>query len=150
MARGVVNMSLWDKVMGFIGFVEEEVKEEPQTKLPAWEERENRISTASNAGKRVVQIWTPRTGADAKEMANSLKKGWLVIMDLSLLDRENAKQVLHFVYGVIFALRGSMKPLGDSVFLLVPPGYEVFEQPFPRGGVNLGEADASGHTEQGV
>ncbi|KUK14585.1 MAG: cell division protein SepF [Synergistetes bacterium] len=142
-------MSLWDKVMGFIGFVEEEVGEEPQMKLTAWEERESRISVSSGS-KKVVQIWTPQNGADAKEMANALKKGWLVIMDLSLLDRDDAKQVLHFIYGVIFALRGSMKPLGDSIFLLAPPGYEVFEQPFPKGGVKLGEVDSSGHPEQGV
>lgn len=147
-------MSLWDKVMGFMGFVEEEkptsVKEEPQAKLPAWEEREKRIGSSSSGGKRVVQIWTPRNGGDAREMANSLRKGWLVIMDLSLMDRDDAKQVIHFIYGVIFAIHGVMKPLGDSVFLLAPPGFEVFEHPFPRGGVKLGEVDTSGHTEQGV
>lgn len=142
-------MGFWDKVMGFIGFVEEETKEEPQSKLPAWEERESKIS-ASSGGKKVVQIWTPRNGSDAKEMANALKKGWLVIMDLSLLEKDDAKQMLHFVYGVVFAIRGVMKSLGENVFLLVPPGFEVFEQPFPRGGVRLGEVDTSGHSEQGI
>ncbi len=144
-------MGLWDKVMGFIGLVEDEepsrVKEDVQAKLPAWEDRERRVSTTPSGSKKVVQIWTPRNGTDAREMANALKKGWLVIMDLSLMDRDDAKQVIHFVYGVIFAMHGVMKPISDSVFLLAPPGFEVFEQPFPRGGVGLGEVDSPGHTE---
>jgi len=141
-------VGILNKVLVFMGLADEgESAEEPaKTRLPAWEERERRVSQISSS-KKVVRLWTLQKGSEAKEVAQALKKGWLVIMDLSLLDQDDVKHVLNFTYGVIFAMQGTLKTLADRVFLLAPPGFEVFEHPFPRGGVKVGEVDASGHTE---
>lgn len=142
-------MGILEKVLVFMGLADEgeTVKEAPKAKLPAWEEREKRVSQSSAGARKIVRIWTLQKGSEAKDVAQALKRGWLIIMDLSLLDQEDVKHVLNFTYGVIFAMQGTLKTLADRVFLLAPPGFEVFEHPFPGGGVKVGETDSSGHTE---
>ena len=46
-------------------------------------------------------------------------------VNLEKLDRENAKRVLDFMAGSIYALNGAVKKVGPGIFLFVPDNIDV-------------------------
>ncbi|MBY8852980.1 cell division protein SepF, partial [Saccharothrix sp. MB29] len=53
------------------------------------------------------------------------RDGTPVIMNLTDMDDADAKRLVDFAAGLVFALRGSMDKVTHKVFLLSPPNIEV-------------------------
>ncbi|NLZ54246.1 MAG: cell division protein SepF, partial [Thermoanaerobacteraceae bacterium] len=47
------------------------------------------------------------------------------IVNLEKLDRENAKRILDFMSGSIYALSGTVKKIGPGIFLFAPDNVDV-------------------------
>lgn len=67
----------------------------------------------------------PRTYNDAKIIGEHFREGVPVIMNLSEMTDVEAKRLVDFAAGLIFATRGTIERVTNKVFLLSPPNVTV-------------------------
>lgn len=67
----------------------------------------------------------PRTYNEARTVGENYREGVPVIMNLSEMDDADAKRLVDFAAGLIFATRGSIERVTAKVFLLSPPNVTV-------------------------
>ena len=136
------------KTMIYLGLAEDDDRyaayddfEEDEYVPPAEEEREEeRRAPVTPIGRgqvaRVVpqqasperhRITTihPRTYNEAKTIGENFRAGTPVIMNLTDMDDNDAKRLVDFAAGLIFATRGTIERVTNKVFLLSPPNVTV-------------------------
>ena len=67
----------------------------------------------------------PRTYNEARTVGENFRDGTPVIMNLSDMDDNDAKRLVDFAAGLVFATRGSIERVTNKVFLLSPPNVTV-------------------------
>ena len=67
----------------------------------------------------------PRTYNEARTVGENFREGTPVIMNLSEMDDSDAKRLVDFAAGLVFATRGSIERITSKVFLLSPPNVSV-------------------------
>ena len=67
----------------------------------------------------------PRTYNEARAVGEQYRDGTPVIMNLTEMDDADAKRLVDFAAGLIFATRGSIERVTSKVFLLSPPNVTV-------------------------
>ncbi len=140
----------WKKALIYLGLVEEEDELEP---LPTETQETTHFETvrpirpdmpvASSSVRRIggeeslpgftsalaprvsMHVVEPRTFNDAKEIGDKLKVNSAVIMNLQHADANLAKRLVDFASGLTYMASGSLKKVGERIFLLTPPNVEV-------------------------
>src|SRR5918996_1530754 len=138
----------WKKALIYLGLVEEEDELEPlptethepttfetvrpiRPDLPSSSVRriggdEAAAPVASAVAPRVsMHVVEPRSFNDAKEIGDKLKVNSAVIMNLQHADANLAKRLVDFASGLTYMASGSLKKVGERIFLLTPPNVEV-------------------------
>jgi cell division inhibitor SepF len=72
-----------------------------------------------------IETITPRTYNDARTVGEHYRSGVPVIMNLSEIDDDDAKRLVDFAAGLVFAAHGSINRVTAKVFLLSPSNVEV-------------------------
>ena len=67
----------------------------------------------------------PRTYNEARTIGENFRDGIPVIMNLSEMDDSDAKRLVDFAAGLVFATRGTIERVTAKVFLLSPPNVTV-------------------------
>ena len=67
----------------------------------------------------------PRTYNEARTIGENFRDGVPVIMNLSEMDDSDAKRLVDFAAGLVFATRGTIERVTAKVFLLSPPNVTV-------------------------
>ena len=67
----------------------------------------------------------PRTYNEARTVGENFREGVPVIMNLSEMDDQDAKRLVDFAAGLVFATRGTIERVTNKVFLLSPPNVTV-------------------------
>ena len=67
----------------------------------------------------------PRTYNEARNIGENFREGIPVIMNLSEMDDTDAKRLVDFAAGLVFATRGTIERITNKVFLLSPPNVSV-------------------------
>ncbi len=67
----------------------------------------------------------PRTYNEARTIGENFRDGTPVIMNLSEMDDDDAKRLVDFAAGLVFATRGTIERITSKVFLLSPPNVSV-------------------------
>jgi len=67
----------------------------------------------------------PRTYNEARTVGENFRDGTPVIMNLSDMDDTDAKRLVDFAAGLVFATRGTIERVTNKVFLLSPPNVSV-------------------------
>ena len=67
----------------------------------------------------------PRTYNEARTIGENFREGVPVIMNLSEMDDSDAKRLVDFAAGLVFATRGTIERITSKVFLLSPPNVTV-------------------------
>ena len=67
-----------------------------------------------------VVVCEPRSYEDSIAIVQHLKDRKTVVLNLHLLDREQALRIVDFLCGATHALSGSQQKIGDSVFIFTP------------------------------
>lgn len=90
-------------------------------------ERRMHISDAPrNArGAYKMQIVKPRSEEAATDILILLKSKNAVVVNMEYLDKEMAKNILHYISGGVFALDGKIEKVSNAIFLAVPNGFEI-------------------------
>ncbi|AXT84741.1 cell division protein SepF [Aeromicrobium sp. A1-2] len=87
---------------------------------------ERRASTASDLAR--IETVTPRTYNDARTVGEHYRSGVPVIMNLSEIDDDDAKRLVDFAAGLVFAVHGSINRVTAKVFLLSPENISVTDE----------------------
>lgn len=72
-----------------------------------------------------ITTLTPRTYNEARTVGEQFRDGTPVIMNLSEMDDADAKRLVDFAAGLVFATRGTIERVTNKVFLLSPPNVSV-------------------------
>ncbi|MCD2255308.1 cell division protein SepF [Agrilactobacillus fermenti] len=78
----------------------------------------------SNQTTKIV-LFEPRVYSDAKEVGTHLINGRAVIVNFTRIDEKQAKRILDFLTGTIFAIKGEVQRVGDCIFLCTPSKFEI-------------------------
>lgn len=71
----------------------------------------------------------PRSYNDARRIGEEYRAGAPVIMNLSEMNDSDAKRIVDFAAGLVFAMHGSIERVTQKVFLLSPANVDVRDAP---------------------
>lgn len=88
---------------------------------PAPSNMRSKAQPASGSAVTKVRIMKPRVYEDARNIASKLNEGYIVSMNLECVEsKEEVKNIMTFLAGVVFALRAEIVSVSDQVWLLYP------------------------------
>jgi cell division inhibitor SepF len=131
--------NLVSKFLNFVG-VEEVDEYEQEAEEPQWEPEPPRRKRSSivnfpnsaRGGVRVV-VMHPRTLEDGQSIADQIKSRRPVIVNLDQADERSGQRLLNFLSGVVYALDGSLRKVGEGIFLATPSNVEVAGEDYDDG-----------------
>lgn len=119
---------IMDKVLGFMGFEEEEVEVyEDQTTTYDDENKKKKgtLFSLPNQKQMRVVVMEPTKFDDVQGIADNLKNRRSVIVNLESADKELSRRVVDFINGTTYALNGTIEKVGAEIFLFVPSNVDV-------------------------
>ncbi|RKQ37408.1 cell division protein SepF [Oceanobacillus halophilus] len=125
-------MSIKNKIKNF--FVEEDyeyeyVEEEqiPETNpIHSKQKNQNVVSlTSVQQPNSKVVLCEPRTYNEAQEIADNIVNKRAVVINLQRVDRNQAKRIVDFLSGTVYAVNGDIQKLGAETFLCTPENIDV-------------------------
>lgn len=88
-------------------------------------ERRRQAALGSVAELSRITTLHPRTYNEARTVGENFRDGTPVIMNLGEMDDVDAKRLVDFAAGLVFAQRGTIERITAKVFLLSPPNVHV-------------------------
>ena len=74
---------------------------------------------------RKITVFEPRAYSDSKSIAQALFRKEIVILTFSAMEEFQARRVVDFVTGAVFALDGDIQRIGEEIFICTPANVEV-------------------------
>ncbi|MFC6255304.1 cell division protein SepF [Secundilactobacillus hailunensis] len=85
----------------------------------------NAPRTATNSKASKIALVEPRLYSDVQDIASQLLKQQAVIVNFSRIDDANARRIIDFLTGTVFAIDGDIERIGDAIFLCTPKNFEI-------------------------
>ncbi|BDG35063.1 cell division protein SepF [Saccharococcus caldoxylosilyticus] len=105
---------------------EEEYGEVEEAHPPAkGNAKANVVSLQSVQKSSKVILIEPRAYAEAQEIADHLKNRRAVIVNLQRIQHEQAKRIVDFLSGTVYAIGGDIQQVGTKIFLCTPENVDV-------------------------
>lgn len=123
-------MSIKNKLKSFFSledeyeYIEEEVQEGKTQPLSATKSS-NVVSLTSMQQSSKVVLCEPRMYNEAQEIADHLKNRRAVVINLQRVDHHQAKRIVDFLSGTVYAINGDIQKLGQHTFLCTPDNVDV-------------------------
>ena len=67
----------------------------------------------------------PKSHAEATKIADKLKEGCIVLLDISRLEKEPAHRLVNFLAGVVYVLGGEMIKTNKNTIVVSPSGVDI-------------------------
>jgi cell division inhibitor SepF len=143
MKQEVRDMSIKNKFKSFFTLDDEEyeyeyideerepVQEEKGTKdKAAFQDRpqtgkQNVVSLQSVQKSSKVVLSEPRVYAEAQEIADHIKNRRAVVVNLQRIQHDQAKRIIDFLSGTVYAIGGDIQRIGSNIFLCTPDNVDV-------------------------
>lgn len=104
--------------------VSEETPEEVKSvRKPA--QKHNVVSLQSVQQSSKMVLMEPRMYAEAQEIADHLKSHRAVVVNLQRISKDQAKRIVDFLSGTVYAIGGDIQRVGTDIFLCTPDNIEV-------------------------
>lgn len=87
------------------------------------------IAAAAPVDPYSIHTIHPRSYNEARRIGEEFRAGAPVIMNLTEMDDTDAKRIVDFAAGLVFAIHGSMERITKKVFLLSPANVDVRDAP---------------------
>lgn len=72
-----------------------------------------------------VILCEPKSYSESQEIADHLKVNKAVIINLSKISPEQAKRIIDFLSGTVYAISGDIQKVGSNIFLCTPSNVGV-------------------------
>ncbi len=83
------------------------------------------IRPAASMEKVSLKIMTPHSTADAIAIADLLKEGSIVLLDISELEKDQAFRLVDFLAGVAYVIGGEMTKTNRNTIIISPAGVDI-------------------------
>ena len=84
------------------------------------------VSMNSPVGKTAkIVVYEPRIYSDAKEIGSHLLNNRAVVINFDRIEADDARRIVDFLTGTVFAINGEIKRIGESIFLVTPANFEI-------------------------
>ena len=100
---------------------ETSVEEEFYTTKKGKKEKENE---SDNAGGKMILL-EPRAYSESQQIADHLKNRNSVVVNLKRVTSDQAKRIIDFLSGCIYAIGGTMQKVGVGIYLCAPKNVNV-------------------------
>ncbi|KAA9007591.1 cell division protein SepF [Paenibacillus spiritus] len=131
-------MGVMNRFMSFLGLQEQEEvvererledrTEEEFEPVPAEPRRPQRagnvVSIHSQKNVKVV-LYEPRSYEEAQQIADHLRSHRTVVVNLQRVRHDQAKRIVDFLGGTVYALGGEISKIGGNIFLCTPDTVEI-------------------------
>lgn len=72
-----------------------------------------------------MMLLEPRAYSESQQIADYLKNRSAVVVNLKRVTPDQAKRIVDFLYGTIYAIGGDLQKLGGGIFLCTPNNVNV-------------------------
>ena len=111
-----------DKLKGFFGGEEpQEVSGDEGYYAVTREEFHEKNGMAASK----MMLLEPRAYSESQQIADYLKNRSAVVVNLKRVTPDQAKRIVDFLYGTIYAIGGDIQKLGGGIFLCTPNNVNV-------------------------
>ncbi|WP_400163211.1 cell division protein SepF [Brevibacillus sp. TJ4] len=130
-------MGVMNRLKGFLGledeeYIEETVEEE-RSETDAASTKKQPMGRANNVvpfqarekeGIRLI-LCEPRHYSDAQDIADNLRHRRPVVVNLHRVEKDQAKRIIDFLSGTVYALNGDIQKVGDTIFVCTPDHVDI-------------------------
>lgn len=113
-----------DKFKGFFGNNQEEVKENVKINEDEFYEMDTKAFAEMSGSSKMV-LFEPRAYSESQQIADYLKKRSAVVVNLKRVTPDQAKRIVDFLSGTLYAINGGLQKLGTGIFLCTPNNIDV-------------------------
>ncbi|MED3552267.1 cell division protein SepF [Cytobacillus praedii] len=105
--------------------VEEELESVKQTPKAQPAQKNNIVSLQSVQKSSKMVLVEPRVYAEAQDIADHLKNRRAVVVNLQRIEKDQAKRIVDFLSGTVYAIGGDIQKVGTDIFLCTPDNIEI-------------------------
>ncbi|UOQ47946.1 cell division protein SepF [Gracilibacillus caseinilyticus] len=111
--------------------VEEELEQEssaeaePMRRSQRKEDKTNVVSLSSVQKNTKMVLCEPRNYNEVQDIADHIVNRRSVVINLQRVDNQQARQIIDFMSGTVYAVSGQIKKLGSQTFLCTPENIEI-------------------------
>ena len=87
-------------------------------------ETEEYVTPTGKAGNTMILL-EPRAYSESQQIADYLKNGSSVVVNLKRVTATQAKRIMDFLSGTIYAIKGNIQKIGSGIFLCTPNNINV-------------------------
>lgn len=87
-------------------------------------ERPAKKTSAASAARKIT-IVEPRVYSEAMTIAKRVITGEAVLVNFHLIEEHQARRIVDFLTGTVYALDGDIQRVGDEIFLCTPENVEI-------------------------
>lgn len=85
----------------------------------------NEINTIDKNAANKMILLEPRAYSEAQQIADYLKGNSSVVVNLKRVTPDQAKRIVDFLSGTLYAIDGNLQKLGGGIFLCTPEAVNV-------------------------
>lgn len=82
------------------------------------------LRSASSEGSKLILL-EPRAYSESQQIADHLKNRHTVVVNLKRVTADQAKRIVDFLSGTIYAIGGDLQKIGGGIFLCTPNNINV-------------------------
>ncbi len=105
--------------------VEEEPEQQPKQQMKQSTQKQNVVSLQSVQKASKVILMEPRVYSEAQEIADHLKSRRAVVVNLQRIEQDQARRIVDFLSGTVYAIGGDIQKIGANIILCTPDNVEV-------------------------
>ena len=102
--------------------VDDEYEEDDEEEIEESKQKSN-VSNTNNSGKMI--LLEPRAYSESQQIADHLKKKNTVVVNMKRVTPDQAKRIVDFLSGTVYALGGDLQKIGGGIFLCTPKNVNV-------------------------
>ena len=81
------------------------------------------VTVPSGSGKMI--LLEPRAFSESQQIADHLKRRNTVVVNMKRVTAEQAKRIIDFLSGTVYAIGGDLQKIGGGIFLCTPKNVNV-------------------------
>lgn len=82
-------------------------------------------SRQQGTNKTRIKVVQPRMYSEVKDIADIVLSKQSIIINFRRMEQDEAKKVIDFMMGCVYAIEGDLQRIGDSIFLCTPKGIDI-------------------------
>ena len=85
---------------------------------------EDETGTSANKSGKMILL-EPRAFSESQQIADHLKKRNTVVVNMKRVTPDQAKRIIDFLSGTVYAIGGDLQKIGGGIFLCTPKNVNV-------------------------